>query len=122
MLEEEDRNAVAERVGRNDALFRDANEQIKNVAASMDLDETGLIPFICECADIDCRVLLQLTGLEYEAIRQAPVRFLNAPGHVRNALGWARVVGEFDRYVVVETIGDAAEVAIELDPRAEGAR
>jgi hypothetical protein len=36
-----------------------------------------------------------------------------------NALGWGRVVDEFDRYTVVEKIGDAAEVVAELDQATE---
>jgi hypothetical protein len=37
---------------------------------------------------------------------------------VRSAQGWARVVEELDRYTVVAKVGEAAEIATELDPRA----
>lgn len=122
MLEEQHLDSVAERVARNDATFRDANEQIQGVAATMDLEDEALLPVICECADVECSELLQLTRAEYEAVREHPERFVNARGHVRNGLGWAEVVKEYERYTVVEKVGDAAEVAVELDPRAEETR
>jgi hypothetical protein len=117
MIEEQSPDPVAERVARNDAAFRDANEHIQSSAAAMGLDEAGFLPVICECADVTCSVILQLTHAEYEEVRRHPERFLNARDHVRSALGWARVVSEHDRYTVVEKLGDAAEIAVELDPR-----
>ena len=110
-------DTVAERVARNDATFRAANERIREFAASIDADDERLLPFLCECADLDCTTVVQLAAEEYEAVRQDPRRFVNAPEHESNALGWCRVVHEFDRYTVVEKIGEAGELAEELDPR-----
>ena len=104
-----------ERVARNDALFREANEGIEDAATKYEvLDQ---IPFICECADEDCRVLLTLSVDEYEEIRQNPRHFLNAPGHVRAAAGAAQVVTDRDRYTIVEKTGHAGDVVEQLDPR-----
>jgi hypothetical protein len=117
-MAEGDGSAIsAERVARNDAVFREANEGIRAVAGQTELDETELVPFICECADVHCTEIVQLSTVEYEAVRSDPTRFLKAPGHERNAHGWARVVDEFDRYTVAEKVGEAAEIAAELDPR-----
>jgi hypothetical protein len=110
-------DTVAERVARNDATFRAANERIREFAASIDADDERLLPFLCECADLDCTTVVRLAAEEYEAVRQDPRRFVNAPEHESNALGWCRVVHEFDRYTVVEKIGEAGELAEELDPR-----
>ena len=110
-------DTVAERVARNDATFRAANERIREFAASIDADDERLLPFLCECADLDCTTVVQLAAEEYEAVRRDPRRFVNAPEHESNALGWCRVVHEFDRYTVVEKIGEAGELAEELDPR-----
>jgi hypothetical protein len=118
MQTERQRDTVAERVGRNDATFREANEEIRTFAASIDVDDTRQLPFLCECADLECTAVVRLTAEEYEAIRSNPRTFVNARGHEVNALGWARVVDERDRYTVVEKTGDAGEVAEELDPRA----
>ena len=119
MLREDGSGTSAERVARNDAAFREANDQINDVAQSFDREDGELLPFLCECADVSCTEIVRLTPTEYEAVRREPTRFLNAHGHVRNAEGWARVVEEFDRYTVVEKIGEAGEIAAELDPRAE---
>lgn len=107
----------AERVALNDAAFREANEQINDVAQSLDRADADLLPFLCECADERCTDVLKLTAAEYEAVRREPTHFLNAHGHVRNGRPWARVVEEFDRYSVVEKVGEAAEIVEELDPR-----
>jgi hypothetical protein len=48
---------------------------------------------------------------EYEEVRAEPTWFLSGVGHERKALGFSEVVS------IVEKIGDAAEVAAELDPR-----
>jgi hypothetical protein len=106
----------AERVAVNDATFRLANESIAELAESLDMD--GRIPFLCECADRSCTELLRLTLDEYESIRANPAYFAKVPGHEAAAHGWARVVEEHENFVVVEKVGEAAEIAEELDPRA----
>jgi hypothetical protein len=114
----EDRvTASAERIAKNDATFREANERINAVAASFEHDELELLPFLCECADVECTEVVKLLAPEYEAVRADPTHFVNADGHVVNGQGWARVVEVHDRYTVVEKIGEAAEIAAELDPR-----
>ena len=105
----------AERIARNDATFREANERIGSVAEEIGIE--GCVPFICECADPDCTEIVQLSLEEHEAVRAAATLFFNTPGHQTAAQGYVRVVDENDRYVVVEKIERAAEVATELDPR-----
>ena len=109
-----------ERVARNDALFRDANERIRTFASEHDLHEQ-LIPFICECADRRCQELLRLRLDEYEAVRSNPRRFINVPGHQVAAQGAATVVEDHEEYVVVEKVGHAGDVAEQLaDVEREG--
>jgi hypothetical protein len=108
----------AERVARNDAAFRDANESINDAARSL-LDEGQLLPVICECADENCTQILQVTPEEYEAVRREPTHFINARGHDQTAGRWAQPVQEFERYTVVEKTGRAAEIVTELNPRTE---
>ena len=104
-----------ERVARNDALFREANEGIEDAATKYEvLDQ---VPFICECADENCRKLLVLSINEYEEIRQNPRHFLNAQGHVRADEGAAQVVTDRGRYIIVAKTGHAGDVAEQLDPR-----
>jgi hypothetical protein len=111
--------ASAERVARNDAAFREANEAIRSTAETWDME--GLLPVLCECADTSCTTILRLTPEEYEGVRADPRTFINAAGHHVSAQGWARVVAEHERYTVVEKVGEAAEIVEELDPRSEGA-
>jgi hypothetical protein len=107
--------ATQERVARNEALFREANEGIEDAASKYDVLEQ--IPFICECADGNCRELLVLSLAEYDEIRRNPRHFLTAPGHVRAAQGAAKVVDDRGRYTIVEKTGYAGELVEDLDPR-----
>jgi len=116
-VEIQDQDVTAERVARNDARFRQSNEELAAVADELDMGPEQLLPFLCECADMSCTQVLQLSAEEYESVRRSPVRFINARGHEASALGWAQVVDEFDRYTVVEKIGDAGRIAAALDPR-----
>jgi hypothetical protein len=107
----------AERVARNDAAFREANEKISETVAEHGLD--GLLPFICECADPKCTDILQLTPEEYRAVRARSTTFINAHGHHVVAGPHVRVVEEYERYAVVEKVGRAGEIVKELDRRVD---
>lgn len=117
MQDEQRQHLTAERVARNDARFRESNEQLRSVSQGLGFGSDELLPFLCECADVDCTTIVQLTRLEYENVRRSPVQFVNARGHHVNAQGWAKVVEELDRYTIVAKIGKAGEIAAELDPR-----
>ncbi|MBD0328791.1 MAG: hypothetical protein ICV64_01620 [Thermoleophilia bacterium] len=106
---------TAERIARNDAIFRAANERISGVAAEQEMQEG--VPFLCECADPTCREIVVLALREYEEIRAESRRFFNIPGHERSDRPYQRVVARNDRYHVHEKLGRAGEVADELDPR-----
>ncbi len=106
-----------ERIGRNDAIFRDANDGIRDAAEEYGLD--GTVPFICECAEPSCREIVRLTLDAYREVRDDSRHFFNAPGHQAAAGPAGRVVAERDGYVIVEKIGRAGEVAEKLDAREE---
>jgi hypothetical protein len=109
----------ADRVAKNDATFRDANEQIRKSAESVDMP-LG-IPFLCECADESCTAIIRIPLDEYERVRRNSTWFFNALGHDKSAGPHARAVEEHQEYAVVEKVGRAAELVEELDPR-ESAR
>jgi hypothetical protein len=113
----ENQQLTAERVALNDARFRESNEELRDAAVSLGFESDALTPFLCECADLGCTAIVQLTGEEYERIRRSPVLFINAHGHDRNGQGWAQVVEEHERYSVVEKVGEAADIVTRLDPR-----
>jgi hypothetical protein len=58
--------------------------------------------------------MLRLSREEYEAVRAHPRRFLIVPGHT---FAHGRVVQRTERFAVIEKVGDAGELAEELDPR-----
>jgi hypothetical protein len=91
-----------ERIARNNAAFRAANERITEVAGELALD--GLIPFICECADPTCTRIARLTPSEYNAVRRSSRCYLVLPGHERAERDAARVVETYERYLVVEKV------------------
>lgn len=105
----------AERVGRNGAIFREANERISAKAEGELMTEE--IPFLCECAEEGCTEIVPLSHAEYESVRENATDFLNAPGHEVAAGRYGEVVERNDRYVVVRTKGAVAEIVEGLDPR-----
>ena len=106
---------MEERIARNDATFREANERIGAAAEAYDVAIT--VPFICECADPTCREIVRMTLDEYEDVRKSSRTFMNVPGHHVAARGTAEVVDRRDTYVIVEKLGHAGEVAEALDER-----
>ena len=55
---------------RNEALFREVNEQIEDVSKTVPPDEQ-LMEFLCECDSRDCVEKINATRTEYEAVRNA---------------------------------------------------
>ncbi len=109
---------TAERIGKNEALFREVNERIRELNDAF--DASGVrepTDFVCECSLEGCRDYVQLTLTEYEGVRSSSARFLVAPGHL-----WTpdneREVERHDRYWVVEKLGAAREAA-ERETQAE---
>lgn len=103
----------AERIARNDAIFRNANERISQAAEAEEIEEP--VPYVCECADPHCHEMVRMTVREYREIRQEPRTFWNVPGHEASSQGWAQVIEDRDRYVIVVKIGPAGEVAEQLE-------
>jgi hypothetical protein len=110
--EESTAGLSAERIARNDAIFRKANAGISAVAGE-ERDEP--MPLICECADPACREIILMPPDEYAAIRTNPRLFFKVPGHEAAAQGWGQVVERHDNYVVAEKVGVAGEVVEQLE-------
>lgn len=103
-----------ERSARNEAIFREANELLEARRTELSMVE-GRTPFLCECGDPSCKAAIQLTIEEYEAVRAKANRFFLGAGH---RAAEAAVVGETDRYVVVEKHGISGAVAEATNPHA----
>jgi hypothetical protein len=103
-----------ERAARNQSIFRAVNERLEGIAESFeDVADTAI--FTCECADLGCIQMIEMTLAEYEDLRKESNRFAVLPGHVLPDV--ERVVSANDRFVVVAKLGDGERVAEELDPR-----
>ena len=101
------------RIAENQSRFREANERIERAAENMGI--LGTVPFICECPREGCSEIASLSLDEYEDIRRHPRRFFTVPGHqdVAEEAGAATEVARNERYVVVDKIGIAGDVAQE---------
>jgi hypothetical protein len=108
-------DARAERLARNEALFRDLNEQVELVAGSLQEDGGDIFEFFCECSDVDCTLRLPIPLAVYEDIRSDPTLFVVAPIHDRPEI--EEVVRGADGYQIVRKQGEAAQFAAENDPR-----
>jgi hypothetical protein len=106
---------MEERIARNNATFRDANEHIGAAAGAYGIDSP--VPFICECADARCSEIVRLTLEQYEEVRADSRRFLNVPGHQDVADGAAEIFAERSGYVIVEKLGRGGDIAEALDER-----
>jgi hypothetical protein len=95
---------------RNQALWREVNERIKELA-----ETASEVEFLCECANMDCTEVVTLSMAEYERIRSSPTRFPIAVGHDFPEI--EKVVEAGDAYAVVQKKGAAGEEAARLDPR-----
>lgn len=112
MAANDDIDPRARRLAENEALFREVNENIKQVAENLVAEEEPY-EFLCECGQRDCAERLMMTVGALEAVRQHPARFVIVAGHEIPDI--EVVLATFDGYSIVEKKGDAAEVAAELD-------
>ena len=103
-----------ERAARNESLFREVNERIKQVNEGADAELEA--EFMCECGDATCTRPLNLTLPEYEDVRSDSTHFAILPGHVDPVI--ERVVAQNERFAVVaKTAPQAARIAEREDPR-----
>ena len=102
----------AERIGRNEDIFRKVNDQIEGVNESFGAI-TGTMSVVCECGKIDCMEQIQLALDDYRELRSEPTHFAVKPGHEIPDV--ETVVARRDRYfIVAKTAGPAARLATEL--------
>ncbi|MDP9304314.1 MAG: hypothetical protein M3O92_07385 [Actinomycetota bacterium] len=104
----------AERVAKNEILFREVNERISQAAERASFE--GPMIFVCECGDAECSETIEVTLTEYEAARSQSTLFLIVPGHQSKEL--EHVVEQNDRFAVVEKVGEGEAIAHRHDPRA----
>ena len=73
-------DARTRRIAENEARFRAINERLRGELEALGGGDDP-IGFVCECANVDCRDVLELAPDRYRAVRQHPLRFIVATGH-----------------------------------------
>lgn len=108
-------DARRERVGKNEALFRQVNERLKEIGEGFSL-VTESADFVCECGSASCASPIRMTLAEYEQVRAEPELFFVLPGHgIEDVESVVESRGSYD--VVRKHDGEAARIARETDPR-----
>lgn len=94
-------------------LLREVNERIEQLNGKWESE--GADGILCECGHPGCLEKIVITPAAYERVRRSSTYFLVKAGHA--TAGSERIVEQADGYLVVEKIGDAAQMAIDLDSR-----
>jgi hypothetical protein len=105
----------ARRVGLNESIFREVNEQIESLNRDFQSD-LRTMTVICECANGDCTERLEISVAAYEKVRADALRYIIVPGH--ELPEYESVVDSGHGYDVVQKRHHtAAALAEETDPR-----
>lgn len=107
-------DATAEKIARNNAMFRDANDQIEIAATEYGIETSQPVPFICECSNPRCVEIILLTLEEYGHVRSNPRWFAHAVNHERRVEDAVEPVEDHPGYLVIEKINHAGDVAQRL--------
>jgi hypothetical protein len=109
--------AFEERVARNEALFREVNERVQDLAARFSTPSTQPAGFVCECSDDECVERIDVPLAVYGEVRGNGRRFVVLPGHVLEQI--EHVVEATPTYVIVEKDTPTSIRVVERhDPRA----
>jgi hypothetical protein len=104
-----------ERIGRNEALFRQVNERLEDLNRAFSVT-TETVQIVCECGHLECVERITMPLASYEQLRSDPTQFAVVHGHQIEDV--EDVVAEFDTWSMLrKKAGDPAEIARELDPR-----
>lgn len=112
-----DDKARALKLAINESAFRTSNDRLRRAAGSHRFEGADRVPFVCECADENCREIVMLPIEDYEHIRAHPTWFLLVAGHEDEDATLERIVDAEHGYAVVEKLGTAGEEAARLHER-----
>jgi hypothetical protein len=104
-----------ERIGLNEAVFRQINERIEDLSERFDVRGQKL-DLICECGDGNCTERISMTHAEYEDLRTDSQQFAVSPGHEYGDI--EEIVARREGYDIVRKCeGEAAALAKASDSR-----
>jgi hypothetical protein len=106
----------AQRAAKNQALFREINERVKELNTGFG----AILPmgdWVCECSNDTCVERVKMLMEEYEAVRKDGARFCVTPDDAHVWHDVETVVERNERYWVVEKAGLAARLTEDANPR-----
>lgn len=104
------------RVGQNEAVFRQVNEQIEGINRAFE-ESAPTMEVVCECGNLRCFERIPVDVPAYERVRADSALFIVVPGHEIPDV--EDVVERNDGWVVVRKHpGEPERIAAETDPRA----
>ena len=95
------------RKAKNQALFREVNERIAELAARFEV-ASGPQAFICECSQVGCTECFELPVAAYARVRDDPATFLVLAGH--EDVDHETVLERSDGYLLVRNKPGVAEL------------
>jgi len=102
------------RVGLNEAVFREVNERIENLAETFGVDSE--LDLVCECGDASCVERISMSHAAYEQLRSDARQFAVYPGHEKPDV--EEVLDRRGAYaLVLKNEGEAERIAEQTDPR-----
>ena len=101
-----------QRAARNEALFREVNENIADLEERVGPTQEPV--FVCECSNVGCIERLAVDPSIYRRVREQPRLFLVRAGHEDPLI--EQVVEIHRDFLIVEKTGAAGEVAEETQP------
>ena len=108
-----------ERKALNEGTFREANERLERSAVEViGVADGDLVPFLCECPQMECTEVVLLSLKEYERVRSASTQGFAALGH--EDLEIEDVLERNERFVMTDKFGRAGEVHTQTDQRNAG--
>jgi hypothetical protein len=103
------------RIGLNEALFREVNERLEELAQGF-AHTPEKLDLICECGNASCASRIQMDREEYEQVRSDSATFAVVKGHEIPDV--EEIVEQRRGYDVVRKIaGEAEEIAEKTDTR-----
>ena len=103
------------RIGMNEALFRQVNERLQELAEGF-AHTPEKLDLICECGNANCASRIEMDPEEYQKVRSDSTTFAIVKGHVIPDV--EEIVERRAGYDVVRKTGsEAARVAKKTDPR-----
>lgn len=86
----------------NQKIFQGGNKALRDAARNIGFERTP-VPFMCECADIDCLGQVEVTPREWESVAARRKQYLLIAGHQRSE--GEEIVGSLHAYEIARKPG-----------------